>query len=341
MAGPTQQELTRQASQAQMAAQQQALHPMASGSPAAPASQSASSSTKQKGITVTTGKLSLLAISLSLMFLGILTFLAGMFFGVWIGGSSAPPSPYQTAAVDHQALGGQYQAAPGTVATAQAQHPGLGSTLKQEGSAIGFGHIASGQAGYAAQSAVSRVRIPGVPSFLTPLVSATQVAVGRQVGYKAQQQVGQQLSSSPQTQSRQAPRSLPADPLAQHQRSAPTTYPTQPHQQQGTSPSFKLTPPPTETTSPHSSVEHGDYSIQLGVYAAKENAQALVNHLQALNYTSEIKDGKAPNGSPLYYVRSGHYKTHAMALDAASQLSSENFPGAVVVQSSQKEAKTQ
>lgn len=80
----------------------------------------------------------------------------------------------------------------------------------------------------------------------------------------------------------------------------------------------------------------GGYTIQLGVYGFGENANALMNHLQALGYSSQVTEGKSPDGSTIYYVRSGFYKDYPTALSAASQFSAHNIPGAIIVKVNQQ-----
>jgi cell division protein FtsN len=82
------------------------------------------------------------------------------------------------------------------------------------------------------------------------------------------------------------------------------------------------------------------YKIQLGAYAARDNAEALVSRLQALNYTSHVDQGKAQDGSAVYYVHSGVYKDYTTALEAASQFVSQNIPGAIVVKVSREDKST-
>jgi cell division septation protein DedD len=238
--------------------------------------------------------------------------------------------------------------------TAQHDDSSVRQAIGQESQDIGFNRMAGMDVGYATQSAIDRKRIPDVPSFLTPLVTATQNAVGQQMGYKAQQQVSKQLnralSPSPsQTVPAVQPQASPA-PQTQTQTSSkvPSSAPGSTKATPQTSPknssdnSVSQSSPGHQETSqtksasssgaaPVSPSGTGEYTIQLGIYAAKENATALVNHLQDLNYTSHIIEGKSPEGSALYYVHSGDFKDYNTALDAVSQYVSQNIPGAIVV----------
>lgn len=280
--------------------------------PILPQPQSFTGGAQPSGVTIRMGKVSLLAACLSLMLLGALTFLGGFFFGIWFSGPSKPQTILT--AGELQSLGiipAQQQLAIPT----PPQSGGIAGTLKEGAQAIGFGHIAAGQAGNVASSAVTGVTVPNVPGFLTPLVSATQLAVGQQLGYKAQQQVGQQMNQT-----------IGAPPQQMAQQTAQTGAPQQP------------SPPSSSSASPLSQGIMGNndgYTIQLGVFAAHDNAQALVNHLQALNYPSQVVEGKSPDGSALFYVQSGQYNDYKAAAEAATQFAAQNIPGALIVKISQ------
>ncbi len=289
--------------------------------PIPPQPQSLPGAAQTRGVTISMGKVSLLAACLSLMLLGAFTFLGGFFFGMWFSGPNTTSQTVATVA-ELQSLGmipAQQQAQP-----APPQGGGVVGTLKQSAQAIDFGRIATGQAGNIASSAVTGVTVPKVPSFLSPLVSATQLAVGQQVGYKAQQQVGQQMN---QTIGSPPPSQPPQQQMAQPSAPAQAGAPQQP------------SPPSSSSASPLSQGIMGGgndgYTVQLGVFAAHDNAQALVNHLQALNYPSQVVEGKSPDGSVLYYVQSGQYNDYKTAAEAATQFAAQNIPGALIVKISQ------
>ncbi len=333
MADPSPLDITEQIKQvqqnnwAQTMPQQLPLHPMATGgtyvSPPPLPIQSANtqSQTKPKGTGVSMSKLSLLGITFSLMALGAMTFLGGFLLGIWFVG------PQQTSVSVGYGMGESLQQSP-------VLQQNTGRIPPQNGGRQALGE----QLGYATQMDISNAPIPNVPTFLAPLITATRSAVGQQAGYKIQQQISQRSNTSPQPA---APSSLPA--------TMPATPPLSP-----SSPSTEdlsslpvLTPqhtppasPRTDATPLSSGGKNENYTVQLGVYASKDNASALVSHLQALNLTSHILQSKDPDGSYSYYVHSGHYKDYPTALEAASQFSEYNIPGAIIVKVSKNNERT-
>ena len=301
------------------------------------------------------GKLSLLAICLSIMLLGAFTFLGGFLLGMWFAGPSTTTSAVN---VPVQGSTSELAAHAGTTGT---DPTGL---IQKESSDIGFGNIASTQAGLIAREQVSRTQIPGVPSFLTPLVTATQAAVGQQVERKTSRAVKSQLtpsttpqtSTSPPTTTRQTTTQQPhttTQPSSQQQ--TPPSQPTggtQPSSsdsntssQQGSSSGDKSASSQDHTsqaggivpasaqaqTTGSSQQKNGKYTIQLGAYATQENADAFVRQMQLWNYPSKVVPQKGVGGTTLYYVYSGSYDKYTTALDAAAQIVSQYVPGAFVV----------
>jgi cell division septation protein DedD len=363
MAGPSLQDMqdqfnqqtqqTQQNTWAQAAAQQQLAHPMVPGGGypplppmAMPQGFSPSGAMATGGIPVAMSKLSLFAIALCLMLLGVFTFIGGFLLGIWF--ESPRSSSHVSRVGDVPALGmlpPQQQAYPPqqqaylppqmAEVPAQGGGGGVAQGVRQGAQDIGFSNIASTQAGYATQSAVANVRVPGVPSFLTPLITATQYAVGQQLGYKAQQRVGRGLSgavsNAPQPSvSPQSGVGKQVNPLSPQ--NDPNVMPSEPLSVKTPGESTQETPSPA----PLSKGEKGDYTVQLGAYASKENAMSMVNHLRELNYSSNMTEGKSSDGNTLYYVFSGDYKDYKMALDAAYQYVAQNIPGAIVVKMTQK-----
>ncbi len=158
--------------------------------------------------------------------------------------------------------------------------------------------------GTAAGESVTGLSIPdAVPNFLSPFVAVGQQAVANQATATVQQatQHAQEgaIPFSPHSSGGQAP-------LPPHASQAGYTAPAHPQIK-------------------------GQYAVHLGSFAAKENAEALQNHLQALGYTTYVKEGKSLDGDVLYQVYSGHYPTYPMALKAATYFVSQNIPGARVV----------
>lgn len=351
MAGPSLQDMQDQFNQAQQntwaqaAAQQQPAHLMMAGRGYPPLPPMA---VPQGGIPsgpAAMSKLSLFAIALCLMLLGIFTFLGGFLLGIWF--ESPRLSPQVSRVGEVPALGmlppsQQAYMAP-QMAEIPAQEGGVVQNVRQGAQGIGFGGIASSQAGMATQSAVTGVRVPGVPSFLTPLITATQYAVGQQLGYKAQQKVGQGFSRGGATTPQpSAPSQLSANPQPDMRKEMQMNPPS-PQNNSNVMPSEPLSvKTPGESTqempstAPLSQAEKGEYTVQLGAYASKENAVSMVNHLQELNYPSFMTEKKSADGNTLYYVFSGDYKDYKIALDAAYQYVAQNIPGAIVVKMTQK-----
>jgi cell division septation protein DedD len=263
--------------------------------------------------TITMGKLSLFSITLSLMLLGALTFLSGFLLGMWF---SAPTPGSYLAPLSSQ--GQTMEAIPSPAAPEQyptsAGDTSLGSKLQS---------IASQQAGTIAQSTVTQAKPTNIPSFLTPLVSATAAAIGKQAGMKTQQEASQLINQASSTvhSAVTTPAPPPGMPTITPNTSVPTAAP-QP------SPSSMAQP---SAASPTSSEK---YTIQLGVYASKENATNLVSQLQGLNINASITQSKAPDGTTVYYVHSGLYGDYNMANEAASQFA-DQIPGALVVKVSE------
>jgi cell division septation protein DedD len=329
----------QQNARTQTASQPQSLHPMASGGgympplpplPTLPIQGNSSQGySKSKEITVNMSKFSLIGIAFCLMILGALTFLGGFLVGMWFAG---PSTPYiSTTMNDISRLGllpnQQRQPIPqNTVVPSQASEapPSL-----------------TNQAGTITQATVAAATAPNVPSFLAPLVTATQTAAGQQLGYKVQQQVNRRTGQGEPT----APRPQPSAP-PEYQRTMPytqngpssstqpfeQTLPTTIREQKGMPPIS----PTSEGSTPLSQGTNEGYTIQLGVYASKDNASALVHDLQALNFIAHVSENKASDGTPLYSVHSGHYKDYTTALEAASHFASQNIPGAIIVKVSQK-----
>lgn len=314
----------------EQATQQNNVHPMAAASAqtqALPIQSVLASANKASNVTtITMGKLSLFSISLSLMLLGSLTFFSGFLLGMWF--SAPTPGAYLSP------LGNKGQTSGYTAPLPQQQYSSSGDnplpgTLQ---------YVTSQQVGNMVQSAITEAQPTNLPNFLTPLVSSTASAMGRQAGQKAQQETSHLMNQAASTvhkavtapvQSASSTTILPpssASTTTSHT-NAPTTVP------QPSSPSS----PQSSTTSPKSSTSSENYTVQLGVYASKENASNLVSHLQGQNINSQITQSKASDGGTMYYVHSGLYGNYNMAQDAASQFA-DQIPGALVVKVSENKA---
>lgn len=311
MTEPSQNDVHDQIKQAQQSAwpqaspQPQPLHPMAAGAPSSPpplptlpiSTPGQLGGSKKKGITISMSKLSLLTIALSLMFLGALTFLVGFLVGVWFSGTSTLYAP------QNMQMGPTFEGVP----QQQAFYPNTSAPFIVNNPATSL----PTQAGYATQAAVSSVSVPNVPNVLNPFVSVAQTAVGEQLGHKVQEGLTSKEGKF-----------LPPSLLNHHTK--------QPDPSKAAIPSSSSSHISKNAIS-LSSKDKGEYTVQLGVYAASDNANALVNHLQSLNLISTVTEGKSGSGSQLYYVHSGRYNDYSMALKAASDFGAYSIPGAIVV----------
>ena len=311
--------------------QQNNVHPMAAASVQAqtlPIQNILAPANKASNVTtITMGKLSLLSISLSLMLLGSLTFFSGFLLGMWF---SAP-----TPGSNLSPLGNKGQISGYAVSPPQPQYSSSG-----DGSSLGaqLQSITSLQAGRTVESAITAAQPTSLPSFLTPLVSTTAGAIGEQAAKKTQQESSHLMNQAASTihkvitapmQSTPSTTALPSfsTPATAPHSNAPTAAP------QPSAPSS----PQSSTTSSNSSTSSENYTVQLGVYASKENASNLVSHLQGLSINSQITQSKAPDGGSMYYVHSGLYGNYNMAQDAAAQFA-DQIPGALVVKVSENNA---
>ncbi len=305
----------------QPAPPQPPLHPMVTGGNYVPSPPplpinniSMPSSEQTKGNIVYMSKISLLTIAFSLTLLGAFTFLSGFLLGTWFTTPVPPPYSSVMSSRETPALGLSYPEQP----IVQQPRPSsqknkvLQTFVEETNPAV--------------SSAISEPIASNTPRYLSPLVTATQRAIGEEVGQRVQQEVGQQLGQySPQPTSPE--NTLQHTPP--YQLSTGEIHPPLPTFSPKGAPSLGS----PGATSPLSADRGNElYTVQLGVYAAKDNAYALVNHLQGLNHTSHVTEGKASDGSNIYYVHSGLYNDYTTALEAATQFSSsQNIPGAIVV----------
>lgn len=280
--------------------------------------------------TVTMSKLSLFSISLSLMLLGSLTFFSGFLIGMWF--STPAPGSYLPLLGNQGQTSGYIASLPPQQYPSSSGDSSLGTKLQ---------NIASQQAGKAVQSTITEEKPTNLPSFLTPLVSATAEAIGQQANQKTQQEASHLISQATSTvrgalaAPAQSTSSTPVPPSSSISTITPYTNApaTAPQPNPSSSPQQNVISP--SATTPSTSSEN--YTVQLGVYASKENASNLVSHLQGLNINSQITQSKAPDGGSIYYVHSGLYGNYNMAKEAASQFA-DQIPGALVVKVSENNA---
>ncbi len=244
---------------------------------------------------ISIGNLSLFAIAASLIFFGAFTFLGGFLLGMWLETPAAPAYVF-----------------------AQENAPVVADASPRRGGRQGGSGTEMSQAlEKSAHTVTEDFTASHVPYFLAPLVTATQHAAERQVAHKMQKSAErpQRVAEPPV----HAPSSPQAQPLISPR--TPESRGFLPTSQGGEAPA--LPPPPVS--------QEGPYSVQLGVYATRENADALREKLQALSYTTSVTEGKAADGSTLYYVHSGRYDDFSTASKVAARFTSQNIPGAIVV----------
>lgn len=269
--------------------------------------------TNPRGIPVNVGKISLLGISFSLMLLGAFTFLGGFFLGIWVARPQVIPP------VEGYTPSPQYVPYSQTnVPYHQHQEPPFREDLGRD-------------MGYATKATITSAPIHGEPVILSPLIRAAQEEVGKHVGQRTEEFLKEGVRILPSYSPAPV---FPGAPSPVNQYSPPSTAPFQLPVITPQSGANSVSP---GAPMPSSSQENdGGYTIQLGEYASVENANALVNHMQILNYPSQITEGKAPDGSKIYYVHSGFYKDYTTALNAVSHFASQNIPGAMIVKVSQQ-----
>lgn len=297
----------------QSAAQQQSLHPMSTGGgyipPQLPSLPIPTTNVqpKSKEVIVSVGKFSLLGIAFSLILFGAFTFLSGFLLGMWMMKPASSPAPLSLKEDSTLEFTPVQPGSPQDKTIQQALVKGAGAATESAISDSGLARKA--------------------PDFLAPFAKSAQSAVGQYMGHKVEERAGSTLNESAPSQS--------INPAGSPSKEQLTPPPSNAAPQGNPTPFSSALPlpmssPSTAPSTTTSSQEDGLYTIQLGVYAAQANAQTLVSHLQALNYTSQITEGKAPDGSSLYYVHSGLYQDYNKALTAASQFASI-IPGATVM----------
>lgn len=269
------------------------------------------SNVNPRGTPVNVGKISLLGISFSLMLLGAFTFLGGFFLGIWVARPQAT-----------QSMGG-YTPPPQNVSYAPTHAPYSQQQRTPMRDDLGR------DLGYATKATITSTQIHGEPIILSPLIRAAQEELGKQAGQRTETYIREGLTPS-YTPTQVSPTPVHPENLYAPQHAPPVQLPV-------ITPQRETAPVPFGSPMPLPSQEtDGSYTIQLGEYASVENANALVNHLQALNYPSQITEGKAADGNKIYYVHSGYYKDYTTALNAVSQFTAQNIPGAIIVKISQQ-----
>lgn len=293
------------------APQSQPFNPMAAGGnytpyvPQMPVPLASLQNNAQSKVTpVNMGKISLLGISFSLMLLGAFTFLGGFLLGIWVAGPKVT-----------QPIGGGLTAQ-------QLPYTQIATTYPQERNSQpspSFRQDLEKHIGSATAMSLRNMNIQGIPGAVIPITRAIQTDVAKQVGRQTEDLLKQQLETGP-TYPQQQTVYPPVESYSPHPATGPVQLPV-------------VTPHglPSSSAPPVPQGHEEGYTVQLGAFASPENANALANHLQSLSYMPQITEGKSPDGSKIYYVHSGLYKDYTMALNAASQFTSQNIPGAIIV----------
>jgi len=306
----------------QQTSSQQPFHPMVVGqnymppSPLPHLSQGVRPPESEKSKTIITiGNLSLFSMVSSLIFLGAFTFLGGFLLGMWF---ERPRGVTYVVASGGEESAPLQQLAPVASQEGGESQPSGEPKKKEKGIAD--------VAGMAAKKAISEIPLPKAPGFLTPFLKETKEHLGEKAAHEATQAIQQAqkvvTQPAPQSPSVQKQSSLSPEKESTSLNSAPQLV------------AFTQETPGPSTASMRSSPQNGEevYSVQLGVYAAKENAYMLKDYLQSLNYMAYVTEGKSEGGNSLYYVNSGRYDNYSTASKAASQFASQNImPGAIVV----------
>ncbi|MGL5784604.1 MAG: SPOR domain-containing protein [Alphaproteobacteria bacterium] len=105
-----------------------------------------------------------------------------------------------------------------------------------------------------------------------------------------------------------------------------------PPQAPGSSVSSAMAPHGNVSSSPQTL-----YSVQLGAYAARDNAIDLMHKLQGLTIPTFLVEGKNTDGTPVFYVRAGSYHPFGLAQTAAKSIAEQSNLTAVVVTTSSGE----
>ena len=324
-------------------AAQSAAHPLAqkskaqSKAPPLPGGKPPKGIAKGKGYTFTMGKLSLLAISLSLMVLGAFTFFSGFLVGAWYY-EKTQPAQVNYAMSQSQPSGGMVGGMVNNDISS------LRGGIADEAKKIGLGSMAGGATAYQVRGALQSTDIPGVPSFLQPFVDQVKDVLGAEAGSAAGKvvrgEVGKAISSSqPSTGSSDGKESSggaggaasSSSPSASSSTSAPSPSTSPSSSSDSSSAGGPGSSAAAAKSADSGSKAKGEYTIQLGAYVAKENADAMTKTLKMKNYDAYVEEGKESSGQSIYYVRVGHYDTYDFAHTVALRFIDNNIPGATIV----------
>ncbi|MFN8606275.1 MAG: SPOR domain-containing protein [Vulcanimicrobiota bacterium] len=85
------------------------------------------------------------------------------------------------------------------------------------------------------------------------------------------------------------------------------------------------TPTPADSTG-------GTFHLQFGSFESRENAQALVDNLQAVGQQAEVEEFKGAGGKDLFRVRGGSYTSEEQARQQRDKLGEQQFKAFIVSQ---------
>lgn len=147
----------------------------------------------------------------------------------------------------------------------------------------------------------------------------------------AQQQELERLQGSREEQPESAPSASPT-PEAPAETASPVEMET-------SAPAPEVTPiaeptatPGAPTPTPADIQGNTTFHLQFGSFESRENAQALVDNLQAVGQEAEVEEFKGAGGKDLFRVRGGSYTSEEQARQQRDKLSEQQFKAFIVSQ---------
>ena len=90
--------------------------------------------------------------------------------------------------------------------------------------------------------------------------------------------------------------------------------------------------PDAPTPTPAEASEGSTFHLQFGSFESRENAQALVDNLQAVGQTAEVEEFKGAGGKDLFRVRGGSFTSEEQARQQRDKLTEQQFKAFIVSQ---------
>lgn len=147
----------------------------------------------------------------------------------------------------------------------------------------------------------------------------------------AQQQELERLQGT--TPSQPTPEPVTASPTPSQEEPAVTASPVEDLESPTPAPEITPIASPTEmgtpTPTPADLQGGATFHLQFGSFESRENAQALVDNLQAVGQEAEVEEFKADSGKVLFRVRGGNY-TEEQARQQRDKLSEQQFRAFIV-----------